>query len=246
MNLLIDIGNTRVKWAIQELDKLDTFAAIAHHQDDFSATLISAWRLLAMPDCIYIACVGSIEIKQLLINIIRLVWSNCPIQEIHSEKFSCGVSNGYLNPEKLGVDRWLAMLGAYEHYSAPLCIVDFGTAITLDVIDEHGWHLGGLIMPGLTLLKQSLNKGTADLSYCTEPHEQGLANSTQAAIYSGSLYAIKGFIEAGLMQCAQTTQLILTGGDALFLADILKLEAVVDTELVFKGIALLSSEKSPL
>jgi len=246
MNLLVDIGNTRLKWAVQQSGNLDSFGALVHNQDDFSATLIASWRLLELPDCIYIACVSSTELKQLLLNIIRQLWPVCPIQEIHTKKYSHGVSNTYLNPEKLGVDRWLAMLGAFKHYSAPVCIVDFGTAITLDVIDKQGQHLGGMIMPGLTLLKQSLSKSTAELSFCSETHEQGLANYTQAAIYNGCLYAVKGFVEAGLMQTAQTSRLILTGGDAEFLANNLKLDAVIDTELVFKGMALLSSEQSEL
>ncbi len=244
MNLLVDIGNTRLKWALQRSGKLDTCAAIVHKQEDFPATLQTAWQLLPIPDGIYLACVSSTELKQLLITMMVQLWPNCPLQEIHTEKYSHGVSNAYINPEKLGVDRWLAMLGAFEHYSAPLCVVDFGTAITLDIIDKQGRHLGGMIMPGLTLLKLSLSKGTADLVFCSERHEQGLANYTQAAIYNGSLCAVKGFIEAGLIQTAQTTQLILTGGDAEFLADTLKLDAVVDTELVFKGMALLSSEQS--
>jgi len=246
MNLLVDIGNTRLKWVVQQSGNLDSFGALVHNQEGFPATLIAAWQLLAQPDCIYIACVSSTELKKLLTSIIRQLWPSCLIQEIHTKKYSHGVSNAYFNPEKLGVDRWLAMLGAFEHYSAPFCVVDFGTAITLDVIDKQGQHLGGMIMPGLTLLKKSLSKGTEDLSFCSETHKQGLANYTQAAIYNGSLYAVKGFIEAGLMQTAQTSRLILTGGDADFLADTLKLDAVVDAELVFKGMALLSSEQSEL
>ncbi len=246
MNLLVDIGNTRLKWAVQQSGNLDSFGALVHNQEDFPTTLIASWRLLELPNCIYIACVSSTELKQLLASIIRQLWPSCLIQEIHTKKYSHGVSNAYLNPEKLGVDRWLAMLGAFRHYSAPLCAVDFGTAITLDVIDKQGQHLGGMIMPGLSLLKQSLSKGTADLSFCSETHEQGLADYTQGAIYNGCLYAVKGFIEAGLMQSAQTSRLILTGGDANFLADTLKLDAVVDDELIFKGMTLLSSEQSEL
>jgi type III pantothenate kinase len=190
--------STNEGWALQHSDTLEFFGAANHHQDDFSATLISAWQLLPIPDYIYIACVSSTELKQLLISIIGQLWPNCSIQEIHTEKYSHGISNAYYNPEKLGVDRWLAMLGAVAHYSVPVCIVDFGTAITLDVIDKHGQHLGGMIMPGLTVLKQSLSNNTADLNFCSEVHKQGLAKDTQAAIYNGCLYAVKGFIEAGL------------------------------------------------
>ncbi len=244
MNLLVDIGNTRLKWAVQHSDTLEFFGAINHNQDDFSATLITAWQSLSIPDYIYIACVSSTELKQLLISIIGQLWPNCSIQEIHTEKYSHGISNAYYNPEKLGVDRWLAMLGAVAHYSVPVCIVDFGTAITLDAIDEQGGHLGGMIMPGLTLLKQSLSNNTADLNFCSEVYKQGLANDTQAAIYNGCLYAVKGFIEAGLRQTLLPLRLILTGGDAKFLATTLELDAVVDAQLVFKGMALLSSEQS--
>ncbi|SHE23452.1 type III pantothenate kinase [methanotrophic endosymbiont of Bathymodiolus puteoserpentis (Logatchev)] len=244
MNLLVDIGNTRLKWALQQSGTLEYFGAANHNQDDFSATLISAWQFLPIPDYIYIACVSFTELKQLLTTIIRQLWPHCSIQEIHTEKYSHGISNAYHHPEKLGVDRWLAMLGAVEHYSMPVCIVDFGTAITLDVIDEQRRHLGGMIMPGLTLLKQSLSNNTADLNFCSEVYKQGLAKDTQAAIYNGCLYAVKGFIEAGLMQTISPSRLILTGGDAEFLATTLELDAVVDTQLVFKGMALLSSEQS--
>ena len=98
-------------------------------------------------------------------------------------------------------------------------------------------------MPGLALMKQALHRGTADLNVCPDVHKLGLANDTEAAIFNGNLNAIKGFIELGLAQYNKPLQLIVTGGDAKFLADILKLDAIVDTELVFKGLALSNIEQ---
>lgn len=242
MILLVDIGNTRLKWAQLQAGKLCQQGAIAHQNTNIQNSLLIAWQGLQTPKKICLAVVSSKAVKQVLFDVVKQLWSNVPIQEVSTEKCTRGVSNAYPKPEKLGVDRWLAMFAAYYHYTAPVCVVDCGTAITLDVIDQQGQHLGGMIMPGLTLMQQSLKRGTADLNVCSAVHKPGLANDTEAAIFNGNLSAIKGFIEFGLSQYKKSLQLIITGGDAEFIADTLGLDAIVDTELVFKGLALSSIE----
>jgi len=242
MNLLIDIGNTRVKWVEQSIEQLSEISFVGHQQDGFESILISTWRdLLIPPDTIYIACVSTSSVKKVITHIIKQLWAHAKVQDIQTCQYAHGVTNSYINPEKLGVDRWLAMLGAYNYYTAPLCVIDCGTAITLDVLDEQGQHLGGMIMPGLTLLNKSLSKGAANLDFCSEDHKLGLANYTQAAIYNGNLSAVRGFIEAGRQQY-KSQSLILTGGDAEYINNTLALGAIVDLKLVFSGISLLSSE----
>ena len=243
MILLVDIGNTRLKWAQHQAGKLFHTGAISHVDKSVNSVLLSAWQNMQPPEKILLACVSSKMVKQALYSIVEQLWPNSQIQEIQTKKYAKGVSNAYLKPEKLGVDRWLALLAAYHHFTAPICVVDCGTAITLDVIDQQGMHLGGMIMPGLSLMKQALHRGTADLNVCSEVHKLGLANDTEAAIFNGNLNAIKGFIELGLAQYNKPLQLIVTRGVAKFLADILKLDAIVDTELVFKGLALSSIEQ---
>ncbi len=244
MMFLVDIGNTRLKWAQYETGELFQTGAITHVQYNIYVSLLAAWRDIPAPEQIYLAAVASKKIRQILCDVVEQLWPNIQIQQIYTEKFALGVTNAYLKPEKLGVDRWLALLAAYHHYTAPVCIVDCGTAITLDILDQQGMHLGGMIMPGLTLMKQSLKAGTADLNACSKLYPLGLADDTEAAIFNGNLNAVKGFIEFGLKQYKKKLQLIVCGGDAEFLVDILKLNAVVDTKLVFKGLVLFAKERN--
>jgi type III pantothenate kinase len=126
-----------------------------------------------------------------------------------------------------------------RHYQLPACIVDCGTAIAIDLIDANGNHQGGLISPGLTLMRKSLVEGTEALQFHETDYVFGLANFTEAAIYSGTLSAAAGLIEHVLTRLPYTIQLILTGGDAQFIAQQLKGKPVIDTDLVLRGLAII-------
>lgn len=240
--LLIDIGNTRIKWAQQHADQPETMHAVVHINHNIDNALISAWQHLSKPDKIYLACVGPQNIKQQVVHIAEQLWPAVSVQEIYTQKYALGVRNAYPKHNKLGVDRWLAMLAAYHYYNAPVCIVSCGSALTLDIVDSQGQHLGGMIMPGLNLMQQALSRGTANLNSYAKQYPLGLANDTEAAIYNGNLSAIQGFIKRGLAEYKNPLQLILTGGDADFLADKLKLETTIDAQLVLKGLALVANE----
>ena len=239
MILLVDIGNTRLKWAQWQCGELCGIGAMLHGSGDIKTELRKTWATWPEPKILRLACVSSPAIKQLLIELVQQLWPKVVIQEVRSEQYAKGLTNAYAAPEKLGVDRWFAMIGAFHYYAAPFCLVDCGTAITLDVVDASGQHLGGMIMPGLTLMKQALSKGTADLGVCAQAHPQGLAKYTEAAIYNGNLAAVRGFIEAGKVEYGYSVPLILTGGDAVFVASALALDAIVDSDLVFKGLTVI-------
>ena len=150
-----------------------------------------------------------------------------------------GVKNAYPQPEKLGVDRWLNLLAAHRYYPGQSCIVDCGTAITLDVLAADGQHQGGLICPGLQLMKKALTANTAALAFSDQPQPLGLADNTAAAIDSGSRYAALGMIETVLGRQAPPCQLILCGGDAPALSTQIAYPHVVDSDLIFKGLAII-------
>lgn len=238
--ILIDIGNTRIKWAQQQAGEIGAMHAVMHIDQDYAAILLSAWQSLPIPKNIYLASVSSPLIKLQVINVAKRVWPDISLHEINTTNSALGVTNAYPNYKKLGVDRWVSIIAAYHCYRSPVCIVACGTAITLDIVDKQGQHLGGMIMPGLNLMKHALSKGTANLSFCEQEYPQGLANDTEAAIYNGNLSAIKGFIEQGLAADDQSVKLVLTGGDAEFLANALKLQASIDPALVLKGLSLLA------
>jgi len=233
MKLLIDSGNTRLKWAVLDSGTLIEVAAVAHKNNHDLASLKKQWAKLIQPESIYISCVSGSksQLKRFLIEL----WPKSDLKFLQSPSMAHGIENSYPNPVTLGVDRWLAMIAAKHEYTGSLCIVDCGTAITLDCIDAQGLHLGGMILPGWNLMQQALKKGTANLDVSNESYSLGLANNTQAAIFNGSLAAIKGFINAGMIS---SNQLILTGGDAEFIKKSLQLTAVLDLNLVLKGLAL--------
>jgi len=232
MKLLIDSGNTCIKWAELHQGELGD---VSYENSDYLAKLKVDWAKLSEPECIYISSVADIKLQPLLVDL----WPECSIKFARSQSVAHGISNAYAKPETLGVDRWLAILAAKQEYKGRvICVVDCGTAITLDCIDATGLHLGGMIMPGWNLMQQALSQKTANLEESDEKHDLGLADNTQSAIYNGRLAAIKGFIAAGMQQMPNTCQLILTGGDAAFLLDKLQLDAVLNMNLVLKGLAL--------
>ncbi len=236
MKLLIDSGNSCLKWAEFKFGVLGNTQTIAYNDTDYLRRLQEQWSQLSQPEAVYIACVAAIQLQ--LKNLLAKLWPTTPLVFIQSPSEKHGVTNAYPKEKSLGVDRWLVMTAAKNQYNGALCIVDCGTAITLDCIDENGMHLGGMIMPGWTLMQQSLFQGTANIEANTDSYPLGLADNTQAAVFNGRLNAIKGFIGAGLSAMPNNYQLILTGGDATFLYDTLQLDVILDANLVMKGIAL--------
>lgn len=238
MNLLIDSGNTRLKWAIlQQDDELITSHALLNQQIT-RQQLIETWKLQPPPKRLAIACVSSTPLLELVLAVAIELWPTIEIIPVKSQAHAFGVYNAYQHPEKLGVDRWLALVAVRNHYQLPACIVDCGTAITVDLINADGNHQGGLISPGLTLMKKSLATGTAGLQFYETNYDVGPANFTEAAIYSGTLAAAVGLIEHVLSKQPNASQLILTGGDAEIIAAQLKTKPIIDSDLVLRGLVV--------
>lgn len=242
MKLLVDIGNTRLKWVQFHQGEFYQSGAIHCRKQSFKESLECAWQDIPTPQGIYLACVGSMKIKQALDNVVKKQWPDQYVEEIQTPAEANGVTNGYLKTSKLGIDRWLGFMGAYHEYKKSICVVSCGTAITLDIVDQSGLHLGGMIMPGLRLMRHALENNTEKLISFSESPLLGLANGTESAISSGNLAAIQGFITFGLAQYKAPIQLLMTGGDACSITEILQLDAMIDTELVFKGLALSSRD----
>jgi type III pantothenate kinase len=200
--------------------------------------LVDAWKLQPQPKRLAIACVSRAPLLELVLAVAVELWPTIEVIPVKSEAHAFGVYNAYQQPEKLGVDRWLALVAVRNHYQLPACIVDCGTAITVDLIDAAGKHYGGLISPGLMLMKKSLAAGTAGLQFQETNYMAGPANFTEAAIYSGTLFAAVGLIEHVSSKQPNAIQLILTGGDAGIIAAQLAIKPIVDTDLVLRGLAV--------
>jgi type III pantothenate kinase len=237
MSLLVDMGNTRLKWAVLHESKLVAGRALVN-QHLTRHELLQAWNLPTPPKRLAIACVSATPLLELVRTVAVGRWPAIEIIEVKSKARAFGVHNAYQQPEKLGVDRWLALIAARNFYQGHACIVDCGTAITVDLIDADGQHQGGLISPGLTLMKKSLAEGTEALQFQETSHDAGLANYTEAAIYNGTLAAAAGLIEHVLARQANVPQVILTGGDAGVIAARLSIKPVIDADLVLRGLAV--------
>jgi len=183
--LLIDIGNTRLKLATLNGDKLGIVGAIETiSPEDCQRQLcetIQSHGLEAQ------ACIAVSVASQAMNSAIETAVKPAPLQWIVAERELAGVSNGYPDPTQLGPDRWVAMIGLTRHFlkpHPPLVLANFGTATTIDTLSPENEFKGGLILPGVTMMHESLAKGTARL-----PNTPGaiveFPTNTASAISSG-------------------------------------------------------------
>ena len=237
MKLLIDMGNSRLKWAVWQDAKLITGSALLNEHIDL-ALLFSSWQSLT-PTQVLLSCVSANQLLDTVKSAVHELWS-VDVTEARSVAEGFGVKNAYAKPETLGVDRWLALIAARSLYDGALCVVDCGTAITIDLLAADGEHLGGFISAGIGLMKQALVRGTSALPLVNSQHDVQVANSTQAAIHSGTVLAVVGLIEKVLAGENKNFQLVLTGGDAELIAPLLNVRSVINKDLVLHGLTLLS------
>jgi type III pantothenate kinase len=239
MNLLIDMGNSRLKWGLHEHEGIISGSPVVYSKS-FKERLLSVWSAIKSPDSLLISCVNESGGLSILQQLASQLWPGIKIYRVKSLAEGYGVKNAYQQPEKLGVDRWLALLASRKLYPFSTCIVDCGTAVTIDLLDIDGQHLGGIIAPGLTLMKKSLAQGAEDLEFFEQQFPVGLADNTEAAIYNGTLFSIVGLIE-NFMFKNQGFQVILTGGDAETVAKELPMHSVVQVDLVLQGLAVVAT-----
>ncbi len=243
MNLLIDIGNTRIKWAVEEDNIIKNSRAIEHNKTNFLSLIRQAWAEIERPKKIVVSCVSKNEIAEQLIAVTENIWADVNVIVAKSSATGFSISNAYKHANKLGVDRWLALIALHHYYPGDSVVVDCGTAITIDVLNKQGLHLGGVISPGLQLMKYSLFQGTEDLSNVDQAFPVGLSNNTESAIYSGTVLAAVGLIEKTLRDYTDCHTLVLTGGDAKLLSQYLNCKVILEPDFVLKGLSLYSREK---
>ncbi len=243
MKLLLDLGNTRLKSAYTDDHTLIPLTPLQHQHADFLVALQLQWQALpCSPTLLAISCVGRVSVLHQLLNLARQYWPSINIFIPKAQAVCLGVRNAYHEPEKLGIDRWLALLAARQMYQEPVAIIDCGTAITLDFLASDGLHLGGMICPGLTLMKRSLAVGTEQLPQVAHQQFTSLANSTETAINSGVLNAAAGLIERVIHSHTSPCKLIFSGGDAELLAAEINLPSIIYPELVMLGLLALSQQ----
>jgi len=247
MDLLLDIGNTRAKWVCYSHDKkLINYAGERHENGVSMAKIFKKWSSLTQPSRIIAVIVGKQEVKKSIENWVVLNWQ-LPIIFLETKSFDFGITNAYLEYHKLGVDRWVAMIGAKSQCSGAFCVVDCGTAVTIDVVNNFGEHLGGLIIPGVDVMQQSLVSQTSLITLESDLLSSHLlANNTSEAVIKGVYNAVAGFIERVIDDVLANQQfemdIFLTGGNAELFCRLLKYSCCLDVLLVFKGVLVVAED----
>ncbi len=252
--LAVDIGNTRLKWALYE-KPLPGAAMIAHGAaflEAIDGLAEGAWRDLPVPSSMLGSVVAGEGVRRRTEEQLE-VWDVEPRWVVSSAQ-ACGVVNGYDHPVRLGVDRWVALIGARNRILArgparPALVVMVGTAVTVDALDTGGRFLGGLILPGYGLMLRALEMGTAGLKAPTG-EAVDFPTNTSDALMSGGSDAIAGAIERMhrrlLKRTGMEPALIMSGGASVKLASISDLPFEMVDTLIFDGLLQLQSKRLAL
>jgi type III pantothenate kinase len=248
--LLFDIGNTRLKWGHLVGDSLRRTGSITHDKLKEAGFNALATRLPNDVDVLLASNVAGATTGTKLAGKLGLHYK-LDLHFAHCAASAYGVTNSYRQPRRMGVDRWVAMIGARHLYPGALCIVDAGTAVTIDALDKSGQHLGGQILPGLKLMTESLYTDTSDLPTVKRAPARkddplhAFASSTGSAIYNGSMAAVCGAIERALRALRSKgyrPKLVLTGGDASRILAELDGAAEHCPNLVLQGLAIMVND----
>ncbi len=247
--LLIDAGNSRVKWAWLRDECLQEPASAFHARNGFFTALESAWMQAGQPTRVLVSNVAGSDFASKLTTYAKNYWRLQPRFIVPGVE-SCGVVNAYHDPHRLGADRWAALIAARHLMPGAGCIIDCGTAITVDAISADGRHLGGLILPGLRAMQSALFNNTHDLPYTmNEPaaYLVPLAHDTVTAINSGSLYAVVAALDRIVADLSAQFEIefkLITGGDVAYITPLLSTQYRHEPRLVLQGLAIIARATS--
>jgi len=249
--LLVDVGNSRIKWAMLSGGELGPQSASVCHawgRDewlDWARSVGAARRVL-------VANVAGADLARELGAALRSTGSE-EVEFVQSTAAAAGLRNAYRDPQQLGVDRWVALIGAWHLQRGACCVLDIGTAATMDAAAADGQHLGGFIVPGPGLMRESLHAGTSDLAGRWSADIDGsggsLADNTREAIDRGALLCVAAFADRVVDDVTETLgevpALWATGGGATPVVSFLRHKPRLAPDLVLRGLAVLAGEPVP-
>jgi type III pantothenate kinase len=241
--MLVDIGNSRCKSAVEDKDGLHPLETFAWHDIFLHEILDRVWlKVLGnrRPDSVHVSNVAG---DRLLPNLSAWCcdkFGTQPIAIKSTAEFD-GLKNSYKEPGTFGVDRWAAMIGARAQYSGGLCVIDSGTATTVDLINADGQHLGGAILPGIYTMRRSLGKYTSAL-FAADGDISPFSDNTASGIAGGTGFASIGAVERLVYEASLRVSpltIVVTGGESKILESFLRISVKRDPMLVLKGVSAL-------
>ncbi|TDV18506.1 type III pantothenate kinase [Paraburkholderia caballeronis] len=249
--LLIDAGNSRIKWALAQTNGTLLHGGALVHADLDDAP---DWSALPPPRHAWVSNVAGARVAERIDALLDTHWPNLPRTTIRACAQQCGVTNGYAAPDSLGSDRWAGMIGAHAAFPGEsLLIATFGTATTLEALRADGRFIGGLIAPGWSLMMRSLGEHTAQLPVLDAPAARELATharpsfaaDTRRSMSAGCALAQAGLVERMWADLREEwnvpVRLVVGGGAADEVVAALKAPFTRHDSLVLSGLALIAA-----
>lgn len=253
MRLLVDIGNTRIKWALDDGTGLRVTGSIVHRNLPPAEAVAFVAGIEGPVDAIGVVNVAGDSVAEALSAACRDHFGLEPQLLVTGER--CGdVVNGYVSPDQLGTDRWAAIVGAWQEFRSDVCVVDAGTAITIDLVAEDGQHCGGFIIPGFDLMARSLSTDTSDIAGFAAagsddlPAADWLGRDTRSAVARGACFAMRAAVmaaaDAYAVSVGRSVTIVVTGGDASRLVPFQDRQVEERPQLVLNGVGVLLKEQA--
>lgn len=243
MILELDCGNTLIKWRLLS-DGLAKAGVGGVVESDQALVSVIREQRVSLRACRLVSVRSDEETAQLVSLLEAAFAIECRSAE--PAVMLAGVRNGYEQYQRLGLDRWLAVVGAYQLSRKASLVIDLGTAVTVDFVTADGAHLGGFICPGLPLMRTQLQTHTRRTRYDSDEAARALegllpGRATAEAVERGCLLMLRGFVSSQVQMAAEVLgaefDVFLTGGDALLVVDVIPGARVVP-DLVFIGLAI--------
>ena len=232
MILCLDAGNTRLKYGLHDVNGWRMQGALKHEAIDGLPGELSD-----QPFRIVACNVAGEAVRQRIVALGQRL--GLPLDWLASTPEACGVTNGYDHPAQLGADRWAALIGARSLHEGRCIVVMAGTATTIDALDDAGRFRGGMILPGLDMMRAALARNTADLPHAAG-HFRSQPTNTDDAIASGAIHATLGAIERLRNTLGDNTPCLLSGGAAAELVPHMSSPCRRIDNLVLEGLARFS------
>lgn len=239
MQLLIDFGNTRIKWATEDTGVLQFGAGAVYSEALLEELFEHWWGECSTPDSIWCASVAPLACQQRLEHWCRQQWQQ-PVRFLTAVACQQGVTNAYTEPATLGSDRWAALLGARHLVTGSVAVIDCGSAITVDLLDADGVHQGGYIVPGLWMMQQCLQERTGRITESPAlPGQLTPGDSSASCISHGALRSVTALLDRLMRDLPvghRQLQWLITGGDAPHIQPYLEQACRAVPDLVLQGL----------
>ncbi|MGH8671795.1 MAG: type III pantothenate kinase [Burkholderiales bacterium] len=240
--LLVDAGNSRVKWGAHDGDAW-LQQGVVENVD--IARLSEAWKAYTPPQLMVVSNVAGEKVRSAL-RVLSGRWAVDP-HWVQPKAAQCGVCNRYEAAEKLGADRWAALIGAWNLFQRSCLIVNVGTAMTVDALSDEGVFLGGIIVAGPDLMRAALSSKAPVIG---QPRGKfaSFPTNTADAVYSGAWMALSGAVERMLSEMQQSEMrqplCVLSGGAAALLQTRLNVPTRIVENLVLEGLVRIALERA--